>query len=135
MKKINIYLILIFLGSMIIPSAVFATSAVVNGLNATVSEGLLGGDQVTESSLAQAGVVSSLQVSIGKAVATFLALLGILFLVLMIYGGFIWMIARGNEQEVEKAKNLIQSAVIGLIIIISAYAVTIFLSNSILNVA
>jgi len=42
----------------------------------------------------------------------------------MIYAGYLWMLARGNEQEVEKAKNIIIYAVIGLVVVLSAYAIT-----------
>jgi ABC-type transport system involved in multi-copper enzyme maturation permease subunit len=37
------------------------------------------------------------------------------------------MMAHGNEQEVEKAQKLITSAVVGLIIVIAAYAITLFI--------
>ncbi|MDP3900432.1 MAG: hypothetical protein Q8Q23_05115 [bacterium] len=63
---------------------------------------------------------------IANALKGFTALLGIVFLILMLYGGYLWMSARGNEQQVEKAQSLIRSAVIGLIIIIAAYAITYF---------
>ena len=53
-----------------------------------------------------------------------LALLGVVFLVLLVYGGYIWMIARGEEAEVTKAKGIIQMAVIGLVIVLAAYAIT-----------
>jgi len=66
---------------------------------------------------------------IGKVVGSALAFIGILFLILMIYGGIIWMMARGNEQEVAKAKDLIVSAVIGLIIVLSAYAITAYIGG------
>ena len=42
-----------------------------------------------------------------------------LFLILMIYGGWLWMSARGNEDQVGKAKKIILGAVIGLAIIIA----------------
>ena len=58
-----------------------------------------------------------------------MAFIGVIFFVLMIYGGFLWMTARGNEQQVEKAKDLIISAVIGLIIIFAAYAITMYLGQ------
>lgn len=51
-----------------------------------------------------------------------LTFIGVIFLVLAIYGGYIWMIARGNEQEVEKAKQIIQNSIIGLIVVLAAYA-------------
>lgn len=68
------------------------------------------------------GLVGVISVSI-KA---FLGLLGIIFLILIVYGGYVWMMARGSEQEVEKAKNIIQRAIIGLIIIVASYVITEF---------
>lgn len=53
-----------------------------------------------------------------------LGLLGLLFLVLMIYAGVLWMTASGNEKRVQKAKDILVAAVIGATIIVSAYAVT-----------
>ncbi len=40
-------------------------------------------------------------------------LLGLIFMAIMIYGGFLWMSARGNEAQVEKAKQLLVAALIG----------------------
>jgi cytochrome bd-type quinol oxidase subunit 2 len=60
----------------------------------------------------------------------FLGLLGIIFLVLMLYAGYNWMIARGDEARVEKAKDTIQRALIGIIITIAAYAITSFVFNA-----
>ena len=65
--------------------------------------------------------------TIAKIINTALSLLGVIFLVLMIYGGYLWMIARGDEAQVTKAKNIITAAVIGVIIVVSAYAITYFL--------
>ncbi len=67
---------------------------------------------------------------IGKIVGAALAFIGILFFILMIYGGFLWMTARGNEQQVEKAKELIIAATIGLIIILAAYAITVYIGEA-----
>ena len=67
--------------------------------------------------------------TIGRIIGVVLAFIGILFLCLTIYGGIIWMMAGGNEQEVEKAKNIIISAVLGLIIVLAAYAITAFVGQ------
>lgn len=72
---------------------------------------------------------------ISKVITTALTFVGVIFLVLAIYGGYIWMIARGNEQEVEKAKNTLIAAVIGLVIVIAAYAVSWFVINSLSGAA
>lgn len=66
---------------------------------------------------------------IGKFIQIFLSFLGVIFLFLMIYGGYIWMIARGNEQEVNKAQNIIRNAIIGLVVVLAAYAVTLYVSS------
>ena len=56
----------------------------------------------------------------------FLSLLGVIFIILMIIAGYNWMSAAGDEQKVQKAKDTIKRAIIGLIIIVSAYAITYF---------
>lgn len=66
---------------------------------------------------------TSLAANIGVIINTVLSLLGILFIVLIIVGGFQWMTAGGNEEDVKKAQNRIKNAVIGLVIVVSAYAI------------
>ena len=70
---------------------------------------------------------------IGGLIGVFLSLLGVIFLCLVIYGGFLWMISGGNESKVLKAKETLTSAVIGLIIIMSAYGITTFVMNALVG--
>ena len=65
--------------------------------------------------------------NISSIIKSVLELLGFIFVVLMIYAGILWMTAGGNDKQVEKAKNIISRAAIGLIIVVSAYAVTYFI--------
>ena len=51
-----------------------------------------------------------------------LGLMGAIFLVLAIYAGYNWMMAGGNEERVEKSKQTLTNAIIGLIIVLAAYA-------------
>ena len=67
---------------------------------------------------------TSLTGMIGAIIQAFLGLLGVIFLVLIIYAGYNWMTAQGEEEKVTKAKDTLQRAVIGLIIIIAASAIT-----------
>ena len=67
---------------------------------------------------------------ISVIIKTALSFLGVLFLILMIYGGFLWMTARGNEEQVTKSKNLIIAAVIGLVIVLASYAISSFVVSS-----
>lgn len=55
-----------------------------------------------------------------------LALLSIVFIILMIIAGFRWMTAGGNEEDIKKASGTIRHALIGLIFILAAYAITYF---------
>lgn len=55
-----------------------------------------------------------------------LGLLGIVAVVIVVIGGFLWMTAGGSGEQVEKAKGWIFSGIIGLAIILSAYAITRF---------
>lgn len=67
---------------------------------------------------------NSLYSNIGLALKLVISFLGVIFLGLIIYAGSLWMTARGNEQDVTKAKEIIYGAAIGLVIILSAYAIT-----------
>lgn len=75
---------------------------------------------------------SDLSITIGTIVGAVLAFIGVIFLILMIYGGFLWMTAGGNEEEVKKAQSLIIAAVVGIIIISSAYLITKFIGETLL---
>jgi len=70
---------------------------------------------------------------VGSVIGIGLSLLGVIFLVLMVYGGTLWMTSYGNEQKVTKAKDLIISAVIGLIIVLAAYTITQFIVGALIG--
>ncbi len=70
---------------------------------------------------------SDIAVMIGSIIKAAIALLGVIFVVLIVYAGFLWMTARGQEDQVTKAKDTIQRSVIGLLIVIAAYAITTFI--------
>lgn len=107
-----------------LPSKVFA----IEKFNESLSE------TSAESGYSSTGNPKTDQAQIYKTIASviqvLLSLLGIIFIVLIIYAGFIWMLARGNEQEVEKAKKIIQNSMIGLVIVLSAYAITSFVGRT-----
>lgn len=65
-------------------------------------------------------------VVIANIINILLMLLGLIFLVLLLYGGFTWMTAMGNEEKVKKAKQTITSAAIGLLIILVSYGIVSF---------
>ncbi len=63
-----------------------------------------------------------------------LGLLALVAVVMIIIGGFTWLTASGNEEKVDKAKKIISAAVIGLIIVLLAWAVVIFVAKTTANV-
>lgn len=75
----------------------------------------------------QAGFESTnVESVVASIILTFLGLLGIIFVILIVIAGFNWMTANGDDTKIAKAKKIISRAIIGLIIIVSAYAITKF---------
>jgi len=70
---------------------------------------------------------------IGQIIGVALGLVGVIFLALMVYGGFLWMTAHGNEKQVKDAQELIIAATIGMVIISAAYVITNFVISSLVN--
>jgi len=72
--------------------------------------------------------------SVGSIIATvisgFLGFLAIIFIILIILAGYRYMNAEGNEEKTTEALDTIKRAIIGLVIIISAYAITYFVFNA-----
>jgi len=63
---------------------------------------------------------------IGRVIKNLLGLLGTVFLILVLYAGFMWMTAAGNEERVGKAKKILANSVIGLAVVILAYVIVEF---------
>jgi len=66
---------------------------------------------------------------IGTVINAALTLVGITFLILMVYAGYLWMTARGEEAPIENAKKIVKAAIIGLVLVMSAYAITFFVTS------
>jgi F0F1-type ATP synthase membrane subunit c/vacuolar-type H+-ATPase subunit K len=105
----------IFLTVLIVPYLVFAQTAGNPQANmaqvASKTSFNPATDETTVSSIA------------GSVVSAALGFLGIIFLILTLYAGFLWMTAQGDSDKVDKSKKLLQNAVIGLTLIISAYGI------------
>ena len=68
----------------------------------------------------------SLTFYLGVYVQAFLTMLGVIFTIIITYASFTWILAGGNEEDVNKAKLYLRNSVIGLVISISAYAIVQF---------
>jgi len=69
---------------------------------------------------------NTIKTLISQAIQVFLGVLGIVFLLLIVLAGYRWFMAEGNEDKTKEAKDTIKRAIIGLLIVVSAYAITYF---------
>ncbi|MFA5413570.1 MAG: hypothetical protein WC348_03465 [Patescibacteria group bacterium] len=63
-----------------------------------------------------------------------LGFLGIVAVVIVLYGGFMWMTAAGNEERISKAKQILSAGIIGLVIIVMAWAIASYVVKTLMNV-
>ena len=80
----------------------------------------------TGSKGADLGGVKDVRTAVASTIQKFLVVLGTLFLVYMIYAGYLILTSAGIEERVEKGKSILRNAIIGLIIILFSYAATWF---------
>jgi len=112
-KKI-LFLVLIFGATLF--AAHFALAQVNTGIDEIGRILPLGGDDI--------------RLIIARVIRIFLGLLFLIALCIVIYGGFVWMTAAGDAKKVGEAKMILTSGAIGCAIIISAFAITQFIFNS-----
>ncbi len=65
-----------------------------------------------------------------QIIFSILSLLGVVILVIIIYAGFQWATAAGNDTKVQKAQKTLLQAVIGLIIVFASFAITSFVLDA-----
>lgn len=53
----------------------------------------------------------------------FLTFLGLIAVVMIIYGGFLYVTAAGNQEKIESAKKIIMYAVVGIVVILLSFAI------------
>jgi len=76
---------------------------------------------------------TDIRVTIARIIRVAMGLLGIIAVVIILIGGFTWMTAGGNEEKVGEAKKWIFSGIIGLAIILSAYAIATFVITQLVS--
>ena len=117
MKKIlkHLFIAIFLISILTLPYFVFANP--MEGLKDVAVEGGYS-ETVSETTLAS---------TLGSMVKIALGFLGIIFIILIIWAGYNWMTAGGNEEKISKARNTLIRAIIGLVIIISAYAIYLYI--------
>lgn len=74
-----------------------------------------------------------LKVTIENIVKIIVGFLGIITILIILAGGFKWMTSAGNEDKIGEAKKLISAGVVGLVIVLAAYAIATFVINSLIT--
>ena len=124
-------LLFVFLFSFLFPFVSFADeddSSSVESIGTVVSTAdTMSGSQM-DSFMGASGISGSTRVEnvIIEVIRAALSMLAIIFVILVIFSGYQWMTAGGNEEQVKKAQSRIKNAIIGLAIIAMAYAITFF---------
>ena len=83
-------------------------------------------DVVGEQTGLSGGADTDIRAVIGSIINTALSFLGVVAVIIVLIGGFKYMTAGGSEDKVSDAKKWIISGIIGLAIILAAYAITSF---------
>ncbi|EKD43253.1 MAG: hypothetical protein ACD_72C00390G0004 [uncultured bacterium] len=114
MKKI---LVTILFSLILLPSLVLATGPDI---------GIGSANKIAQKAGYESANQYTLSETVGKYIKVALSMVGTIFLALTIYAGYLWMTASGNEENVTKAKDILQMATIGLIITLASYSITVF---------
>ena len=109
--------------TMALPGVALAQSGDLNandlGIGAIENDIRLGGGDVSQTA--------------ARLINVALGFLGIIAVVIVLIGGFKYMVSGGNEKKTEEARGLIVSGIIGLAIILSAWAITTFVINQLIS--
>lgn len=130
-KKIKSWLNVAFLTIvLIVPGLVFATST-----EPTIKPSASPLERLNKAAesygpYTKAADETTLATTLGIIISIALSILGVIFIFIVIMSGYQWMTAQGNEQSVTKAKDSMTRAVIGLIVVISSYAIWTFIKNA-----
>jgi Zn-dependent protease with chaperone function len=119
MKKSSLFskvFVLLFIVSLSLPALASATLD-------------LGLDQAADIGLADTDV----DTMVINIITFVLGFLGLAAVVIILIGGFMWMTAGGNDDRIKKGRQFIINGVIGLVIILAAYAIAQWVINTIQN--
>lgn len=125
------FTVLLFLGATLFLGGAHVVSA---GEPVTPG-GLSGAGAITDTVAGRSGYATgdnapSLFSTLGSIVNVALGLLGVIFMILIIYSGFKWMTAGGSEEDVKKAQQTMKNAVIGLVVVMAAWVIYYFIDTA-----
>lgn len=108
-------------GMSVAPLAVSAQGSAGTGLGGALSNGL------TKAAPKELQGSTDLNQIIGNLIGAVIGFLGVVLFLYLLYGGFLWMTAGGDTNQVKTATTTIRNAIIGLVIIALSYAIATFI--------
>lgn len=141
----RLLLILIYQAKLIIPALVMVCAFLILPLSISAAEtasfnppanramDTLANTAVGAGIINSANSAPTTYVIVGKIISIVLSFLGVVFLVLIIYAGIIWLTAQGNPENIKKATGIMTQAAIGLAIVLGAYLITNFVIAQIIT--
>lgn len=100
-----------------------------------VPEGLLEASDTLGESVGDLSTASDLPALIGNIINVLLGALGVIFLVLIVYAGYLYLIDQGSGEKVKVAKKIFSTSIIGLALIVAAYAIANYVLGALTAVA
>lgn len=101
----------------------------------TIAQGIVGEAQDELNALVPSTGIEQDSVAgiTGTIIKGALTLVGLFFFLLVLYAGLTWMLARGNDEQINNAKNTLIGAIIGLLVSVSAYGISVFLTEGLIS--
>ena len=76
---------------------------------------------------------SDIRFFLANLVKQLLLLIGVIFAVLTVYAGALWMTSNGEEEKIKKAKATIVRAAVGILIVLSSYSIAVYVERKLLD--
>ncbi len=76
---------------------------------------------------------NNLVLTVARIIRSFVSLLGILFVVIVLIGGFEWLTSSGEGAQVDKAKVRVIQGITGMIVVLVSFSIAQFIINSIVS--
>ncbi len=127
-KKIFVSFVLFFVFSLFAISSVSAAGMWDSQIGAT------GNNSIGSWFGKPSGSPDDIRVTVYNIINFSLTLLAVLFLILTVMAGFLWMTSGGDSKKIEDAQGYLKSAIIGLVIILVAKGLTIFIFKQLIHV-
>lgn len=119
--------------ALILVMPLFAVTLTANA-QSTLQDNLTGADSGMDTLKTETGLGDkSPKAIVASVIKILLGFLGMISVIIILWGGFKWMTAGGNEDGVTEAKKIITAGIIGLVIILAAYGIATFVINQLLT--